>query len=126
MSADLCIHVLDGMSKEDAEKFLSDSNLFDDEWDRLYLAVSDMPSVWVGEVSWLKALLDDSEAYVPNPVQEVAQIVNGFQVVDDQLIERVAAAMDTQNTTQYPVASSDDVVSFLKEHMGKTVFTVSW
>lgn len=88
---------------------------------------SNTPSVWVGEVSWLKAWLFEDSSYVPDPVAKVSELIphNRFTLVDDALIGKVREALLLPNTTPYGTAV-DGVVEFLQQHKGEQVFTVSW
>ena len=96
--------------------------------ERAHTLVVNTPSVWIGEVSWLKAALFDDSNFVPEPVSVVSDIIgNKFSVIDDVLIERVKAALQTPNTTGYSVTTRvDDIVDFLTSHKGLRCFTVSW
>lgn len=113
MAADLHIHVFDGCTEND----LCD-----------YKKIASTPNVHVGEVSWLKAaLLDDSDRYIPSAVQQVTDIIGeDLPVVDDAMIARIADAMKAPNATSYTLNSAEEVLTFLKQHKGKRVFTVSW
>jgi hypothetical protein len=86
------------------------------------------PNVWVGEVSWLKAaLFEDEEAFVPDAVAEVYEIIGeGLPVIDDALIEKIRTALGAQNRTGYNVTDPDPVIRFLEQHRGKPCFTISW
>ena len=135
MSADLHIHVLEGVTEEDLRNFNS-HNLSSKHYGKgdrkdsieLYEKFSDSPNVWVGEVSWLKAMvLGPTEEFVPDTVGAVYDIIGeDLPVVDAALIDRIAAAMRLKNATGYRVTTRDQVVSFLSSHVGKKVFTISW
>jgi hypothetical protein len=96
------------------------------------------PSVWVGEVSWLKAaLFEDGDTYIPEPVARVCQIIgSNLPVIDDALIQQVAEALRLPNNTikakgvwdgkGYSLASAESVIEFLTKHKGKKAFTISW
>jgi len=138
MSADLHIHVYEGLTKDDLRRFFSHtmgskwftlSNLWTpEEHQESFNKVMDSPDVWVGSVSWLKAaLLEDGDKYIPSPVMEVSEIVGEeLPMIDDELIGQIREALALENTTSYSVASPEAVVAFLEEHRGKRVFTVSW
>lgn len=86
------------------------------------------PSIWIGEVSWLKAgLLDDPDTFVPAPVQAIADLIGEeLPVIDDELISKIMAALDLPNATDYLLANPAEVRTFLEEHRGKRAFTISW
>jgi hypothetical protein len=98
-------------------------------WSALYEKFALLPTFWIGEVSWLKAsLLGDSESYVPDPVQAISDIVGqDLPVIDDVLIERLVAAMDCQNQTEYAVTTdAAELKAWLSLHHGWRIFTISW
>lgn len=96
------------------------------------------PSVWIGEVSWLKAgLLEDSDTFIPQTVMKVHEIIGeDLPVIDDALIEKVRGAFELPNNTKkpdgvmngngYALAKVDEVVKWLEEHKGEKAFTISW
>lgn len=90
--------------------------------------ISDSPNIWVGSVSWLKAALTGSDEFVPDPVGAVAErIGEDLPVIDETLIEDIETALARENTTSYETEDEEsDVVAFLRKHMGKRAFTVSW
>lgn len=142
MAADMNIHVLEGdCTESDLVDFFSStfgSKHFGRRgigcgpaWDAAYKKIAKTPSVHVGEVSWLKAAVTgDSEEFVPNVVQAVSKVIGeDLPVVDETLIDRIGSAWGTKPNAaakDYDVADRDTVVAFLREHMGKRVFTVSW
>ncbi len=91
-------------------------------------ALADMPAVWVGTASWLKAdLFSESEAYIPDALRDIEDIVgNHLPVVDEVLIEYVRHALRRKNTTPYPLADAADVVTFMDAQRGHRAFTVRW
>jgi hypothetical protein len=152
MSADLSIHVLEGATEGDLARFFSNTmgskyfNAFDegttrqsnDEYMSSLEIVADTPSVWVGEVSWLKAaLFEDPDAFIPDTVNQINEIIGeDLPVIDDDLIKRISDAFNVPNNTTKPdgvwdgagyrIAERETVVNFLEQHRGKPVFTVSW
>lgn len=139
MAADLSIHVMLGVTEDDLRCF--NANTLGSKYFNLngpkcrkaydcrhYRAVVDSPQVWVGEVSFLKAmLLEDTETYVPSVVQKVVNLIAEEQpVIDDDLIAGVRAAFENPNETAYSVANVDEVITFLELHRGKQIFYVSW
>ena len=157
MAADLHIHVFEeGQLTEDHFRAVF-SNTIGSKWelpwgdDRaicgspfqewaepLRLEVYETSAVWVGEVSWLKAaLLGNAEAYIPDTVAEVYEIIGEEQpTVTEELIEKVKEAFRLPNKTAqenggycgegYSLANVNDVVKFLEKHIGWKAFTVSW
>lgn len=88
-------------------------------------------AVWIGEVSWLKAMLtEDGEAYIPDVVQQVYDLVGkDLPVLDEELAAKIMAALGAGNTTGYDTASgrkAGEVREWLGTHMGQRLFTVSW
>lgn len=85
------------------------------------------PNIHVGEVSWLKAaLFEDVETFVPGPVMKVSEAIGDEAVIDDALIEQIEKALQEPNTTSYSLSSVEDIMAFLRQHKGKTAFTISW
>ncbi len=138
MAADLHIHVMtDDMDESDLAAFKSSTlgskyfnlnrrpNYFEGPECR---RVMDSPSVYVGEVSWLKAAVFENEAdFIPAPVQAVADAISeDLPIIGDELIEKVRVALLAQNKTGYNVASDNEIIAFLSEHKGQRAFTVSW
>lgn len=140
MSADLHIYILqDKFTERDVADFFAGTfgskhfdfaaSLFQQHfgggknWD----LIDDAPNVWIGEVSWLKAMVfDDRERFVPNTVQAVSDIIGeDLPVIDDALIARVREAFSLDNGTDFDLANVDDVCKFLETHRGKRAFTVS-
>jgi hypothetical protein len=91
--------------------------------------MSKSPSIWIGEVSWLKAAIfkGGNEEFVRTTVQKVQEIVGEDQpVIDDELIAKIVDAFGEENKTQYRITSVKKVWTFLQEHRGEKVFTISW
>ncbi len=87
------------------------------------------PSVWVGEVSWLKAAVSgDNNTYIPDIVGEIRKLIgNKLPVVSDTLIAKVQKVFrKSKNTTEYKVDDGRKVIAFLKKHKGKRAFCISW
>ena len=136
MAADLHIHIFEGIAEKDLSGFFANtwgSKYFNlgkgSSWDDpSRKKVGDTPSVWVGEVSWLKAaLFDDSEAFIPDPVGAISELVGeDLPVIDDSFMEKVKEAMAMPNETGYSLAHAEEILAFLEEHKGKQVFTISW
>lgn len=138
MPADLHIHIFEGIDENDLSTFFVNtlgSKYFnrnarpnrkasEDAYDR----VSSTASVWIGEVSRLKAgLFDDPETFVPGTVQRVQKLIGeDLPVLNDKLIVEIMEAFLIENTTGYSLNYIEYVLSFLVENKGKKVFTVSW
>jgi hypothetical protein len=90
--------------------------------------VMETPSIWIGEVSWLKAaVFEDADEYVPNAVQTIHELIGEeFPVLNEELKMKILDALKLDNSTAYAVADPETVGKFLDEHMGKKLFTVSW
>lgn len=139
MAADMHIHVLEGVTEDDLRCFNAHTlgskyfNLNRRECDtnydcRHWRAVLDSAQIWVGEVSWLKAMmLEATETYVPAAVGKIRELIGeDLPVIDDDLIAKVREAFESTNDTSYSIADVDDIVRFLEVHRGKKVFTISW
>lgn len=144
MAADLHIHVFTDEFTEEHYKTFSSNSIgsrffrpeepdYDKQFEKengcnLYDLLAETPCVWIGEVSWLKAgLFNDVESFVPDAVMKINGLIDeDFPVIDDKFIKDVADALDLENATSYDLAKKEDVVSFLEEHKGKRVFTISW
>jgi hypothetical protein len=136
MAADLHIHILEGVDESDLREFFRNtlgSKYFGVVPSKRDPAIIDKifstPAVWVGEVSWLKAALfaGGGSEYVPGPVKQVSEIVGeDLPIIDDALIARIESAMKSANHTSYSVAEASKVVEFLRKHIGKRAFCVSW
>lgn len=140
MAADLQIHAfVDGeLSTGDFKDFFSctlGSKWFGgfgqrqdhDAFMRGYSKFSALPSVHVGEVSWLKASITEDKSFVPDPVRAVTEIIDdSYPVIDEDLIGRIEAALTRKNESQYGVSSAEPVVKFLRQHMGKRAICISW
>jgi hypothetical protein len=141
MSADLHIHICEGITEDDLRKFNShtigskhfDLDFEDDEPDQFsegsrFNRIANTPNIWVGEVSWLKAaLFGSSEEFIPSAVGNISELIGEeLPTIDDALIEKVREAMAVDNSTGYRLAETEKVLEFLGQHVGKKVFVVSW
>ena len=125
MSADLHLHIAE--NDEILKKAIRFTELFCPYDEQLFHDISETPNKWIGEVSWLKAMIfEDDDTFIPNPVGEVSIIVGQYKIIDNELIKKIKNAMTKNNTTEYDVAEADDVIEFLKKYKGKFVFQVSW
>jgi hypothetical protein len=90
--------------------------------------IEESTSVWVGEVSWLKAALTGKpKRYVPPLIERIHNIIGeGFRVIDDLLIAKIRKAFSLKNETGYDLAYEAEIIKFLEENKGKECFTVSW
>lgn len=139
MAADLHIHIFEGIEEYDLKTFFA-SSLGSKHFDlriasaqqrkglRIHENVGQTPNVWVGEVSWLKAVVFESpEEFVPTPVSVIHKLIGeDLPVLDSDLIYKIMDALDRKNKTMYKIARPEDVIGFLSAHEGKQVFTVSW
>lgn len=139
MGADLHIHIFEGITEDDLRIFFSNhlgskyldlhNNLSWEDAQPAHDRVSETPNIWIGEISWLKAVvLDDAETFVPGPVAKIYELIGeDLPVLDDKLIKEILEALKIENKTSYSVEDKeDDIKSFLEKHKGKKVFTVSW
>jgi hypothetical protein len=141
MAADLRIHVFaDGELTEqdfiDFNRNTLGSKWYDpiphghpeDRFSEAYSKFSGTRSIWVGEVSWLKAaVFDDKETFVPAPVRNISNVIGeDWPIVDDVLINEIRIFGSYENRTQYSVEDIDRIVEWLEEHRGLHACTVSW
>lgn len=137
MAADLHIHVVtDDLQEGAIDAFFSHTlgskyfggHFSEEERTTAFSRIADTPSIWIGEVSWLKAaLFGDSETFIPSTVQLVQDAIGeDLPTLDDALARKILAAFEAKNATGYELASADAVRAFLDEHKGKRLFTVSW
>lgn len=140
MSADMKIHVFEPPCTEDDLAVFFTSSLGSKHFGRrpypgndayfaASAAVGSTPSIWIGEVSWLKAaLFDDAEAFVPDTVQTIASLIGEeLPVLDNELTSKILGAFEQPNQTDYSLnAAPEQLRTFLRTHTGKRVFTVSW
>lgn len=101
-------------------------------------AVERTPNVWIGSVSWLKAdLFSDSDTYIPQTVNKISCLIGrDLPVITEEFIQEVRKAFELPNNTikedgvwdgeGYRLANVDEVEKFLRLHMGKKVFQISW
>lgn len=112
-----------------SERFVTRPSCPDDpfctHWDR----VKASPSVWIGQVSWLKAGLYDDDSFIPEPVEAVHDLIGeNLPVLDDELRDKILSAMRIpgKRAPHYRVTRADRVREWLDAHMGQRLFTVSW
>ena len=138
MGADLHIHVAYKGIEEDLKCFLASSigskyynnsngckkSCNCEHWDRVLKS----KSVWIGEVSWLKAaLFSDPKTFIPDTVGKISDLIGDeLPVLTRELKDKILEAFKAPNKTGYSLANPSKVNIFLKKHMGKRLFTVSW
>ena len=136
MSADLHIHIFEGITEQDLKYFFCNSlgskyfdiTIYHLKQDNLYKKISNTPNIWIGSVSWLKAgLSKDNETYIPTTVNNIQKIINeDLPELTDKLINDILNSFELENKTSYDIAKKEDVKLFLNKHKGKKIFTVSW
>lgn len=139
MSADLHLHIFEGIVEDDLKVFFSNSlgskycnvpsrGAGNDDWNKSFTKLADTPNIWIGSVSWLKAgLSGDSDTFVPSTIGKVQELIGeDLPTLDDDLIQRILDAFKLENKTSYSLQQVQCVKKFLDEHKGKKVFTVSW
>lgn len=96
----------------------------------IYAKIARTPQVHVGEVSWLKAdLFHDPLRYIPPPIERIAELIPEGEdpvLITPELIEEVSKALHLPNTTSYHIEPTEEILTFLRQHIGKKAFTVSW
>lgn len=85
------------------------------------------PGVWLGNLSWIKDNLTGEAGYVPSALGKIDELVGEeFPLIDEQLINQIEYILKNEtNDTTYHVTESDVVVDFLKQHVGKPVFSLT-
>ena len=139
MAADQHIHIFEGITLKDLELFFCTtmgSKWFDPERSgekqqtRVYDKIAATPQVHVGEVSWLKAgLFEDPETFVPDTVMRISELIPSGEeptLITTDLISEVEKALQLPNKTSYHLSPGDEILVFLRQHLGKKAFTVSW
>ena len=141
VAADLHLHVLTEPCTEDTlRSFFShtlgspyfDMSRSQQDWDEAFNVVAETPSIWIGEVSWLKAAIaGEEDAYIPGAVAKVSDLVPTTPVeLTPGLAEAILAAMREENKTSYSVADTpadcEELAKFLVQHRGQKIFSVSW
>lgn len=140
MAADLYIHVFGEITEDDLRVFKENtlgSKHFigflgkvspDEVRDRSMALISRTVSVWIGEVSWIKANVTGlREEYVPNTVLKVHELIGeDLPVLDEALKQKILSAFSEPNTTGYRINKKSEVEAFLTQNIGKRLFTVSW
>ncbi len=138
MAADLHIHVLPDDIEEGVlaamfsnclgSKYFAPHRVSDAARMTALDRVGDMPNVWIGEVSWLKAaVFGDAETFVPGPVQAVQEAIGEhLPRLDPTLEQKILAALDVPNRTDYRISEVEPVRRFLETYRNKRLFTVSW
>ena len=142
MGADFHILIFEGLTEKDLEIFFSNtmsSKYFSPKtiaesrklgYDKVNIRVLKTPSVFIGEISWLKAnllLFHNERDFVPNTVSEVNDLIEErLPNIDDKLIDKIDKAFDLENITGYTLGNRKEVIDFLKQHIGKRCFTVNW
>jgi len=140
MPADLYIHVMKDVDEKDlalffcnalGSKYFARSNPPAAAREAAQGRVCGTPKVRVGEVSWLAAVLseddEDAGSFLPGPVVLVDDLIGeDLPIIDDALISKVTAAMESENTTGYVMGEKEGIVAFLEKWRGHRVFTVSW
>ena len=151
MATDMNIHIFKNITEKDLAIFFKDtlgSKWFDNSylenppdpkefWDtysdrmkqeeKVWDRVSKTPSVWVGEVSWLKASLFEGD-YIPDVVGEVYELIgDDLPVIDQEFISKVERIYKVAKGHKfYDTSSKDKVLKFLNENIGERCFTISW
>lgn len=138
MSADLHIHVLPDDVEEGVVAVMMSNCFGSKHFAPLRVSetarhealdrVMEMPNVWIGEVSWLKAaVFQDSKTFVPGPVQAVQEAIGeGLPRLDPTLEKKILDALTVANATDYRISELAPVQEFLAKHRNKRLFTVSW
>lgn len=101
------------------------------EWQttlEIHKRIAATPSVWIGEVSWLKAVVSlDADTYVPDPVRVIDELIGEkLPTLTAELRDQIVAALGIPNRTDYRISDAVPVRDFLNLYMGNRLFTVSW
>lgn len=83
-------------------EFADDRGMRWEDWEATRKKFNREPSIWIGQVSWLKAgLFEEFERYVPLPVWTVSQIVGDSVVLTPGVAKAILAAMNLPNRSIY-------------------------
>ena len=139
MAADLCIHVRTPECTEEimeaffksslGSKYFSWNYKRDQELeDKAWHVMCETPRVGVGEVSWLKAnLFNDPENFIPDVVGNISSLIGDEIIITDEVISKFEEIYkECSNNTSYNIVDKNEVINFIKEHKGDTIFTISW
>ena len=106
---------------------------FQDEYqicDCIYEIEMVTPSIYIGDVSWLKAaLLYDDDKYVPDPIGKISDAIGVHTLVEltHELKDEIMDALDIPNNSDYELECDKDKISeFLNRYVGSEIFTISW
>lgn len=141
MSADLHIHSMRGVTEQDLGCFFS--NTLGSKWFQWWMrpncierwkckhhdAVLASGNIWIGQVSWLKAALTESDEFIPEPVQAIHELIGEhLPILDAELKDKILQALTIPNerASFYNIAERKDVEEWLDRNMGQKLFTVSW
>lgn len=137
MSADLHIHIFKGITEDDLAAFFSNtigSKWFDPTLLRsrsvdTFSIMLKTPSIWIGEVSWLKGMEEsDEQDYVPDIVGSISELIGEeLPEINDEFIGKVCDLYHTAAAHGfYRTADKETVIEFFEAHKGQRVFTISW
>lgn len=86
------------------------------------------PAIEIGPLDYVEAATCDTLESVPEPVEAVADLfeTSPLAVIDEALIAVVVEALATRNFSPYQPAPTEEVVAFLKRHLGKKAFAAIW
>ena len=87
-------------------------------------------AVWVGDGSWFAEAfphqVDKIERTIPQHGSYGKRcVVACLPVVDEAMIEIVSIACELENRTQYQTGKKEDIVRWLRAHIGRRVMTVT-
>lgn len=84
--------------------------------------------LWIGQVSWLKAMiLEDKDTFIPSVVERVSEILpyGVPRILTKEKIDALEEAFKLPNQTQYRIGNLDEVLRRLKKNIGQFVYTSS-
>ena len=95
MAADLHIHIMNGIDRDDLVTFFSNTlgskyfkpSALTRSREAIFRKVQNTPNIWIGEVSWLKASMSGHpDDYVPSTVMEIYQAIGEDLPVLDEVL----------------------------------------
>jgi len=134
MAADLHIHIFEGITREEYERYHSNvlGSTYFNKYpypvdDCILDKVDCTPSVFVGEVSWIKAVFSaDPEKDAPTPFREIVNIIGDkLPVIEIGLVVKIQQALIGNAEKGYQIGWAPEILQFLRKHKGKRCFTIT-
>lgn len=108
-SDDFNSHIKEATSDEDVQLLCKKNNSIES-------------SIQIGKASFEKAKYLGTANYIPEPLWKIDRLVSPFKIIDAELIQDIIKTFDYENKTPYQLNDKKNVVKFLEEHMGETIY----